>query len=223
MNSIEGLREYVRSTYPRADLTVTEPLHEGGVWSLDIDLADKQLAIQCYASGEFGISSASRETFAEGPDEVLPNLEQAKLRVDQLLSTTERTSPSIGLTLSRVREHRGLTQSQLAKNLGLRQATISGLERRGDVQLSTLRRVVAALGGVIELYAVFPDARYSLEAPVLEPFLSYVSEINIANQDLEAAKCDDTVFSLLSELGRLPDAYQIADTIRNRHSVLEMP
>ena len=41
--------------------------------------------------------------------------------------------------------------------LGLNQATISKLERRTDMYISSLRRFVEAMGGELELTANFPD------------------------------------------------------------------
>jgi DNA-binding XRE family transcriptional regulator len=61
------------------------------------------------------------------------------------------------LTLSEAREGRGVTQKNLAASLGVSQANVSRIEREGDIYLSTLRRYVEALGGHLEITAVFPD------------------------------------------------------------------
>lgn len=49
------------------------------------------------------------------------------------------------------------TQEQLAANLGVRQDTISRLEKRSDMLLSTLRHYVESMGGKLELVAQFTD------------------------------------------------------------------
>ncbi|MBU2774464.1 helix-turn-helix transcriptional regulator [Acidithiobacillus ferrooxidans] len=49
------------------------------------------------------------------------------------------------------------TQEQLAKTLGVRQDTISRLEQRSDMLLSTLRKYVESMGGTLELKVQFPD------------------------------------------------------------------
>ena len=36
------------------------------------------------------------------------------------------------------------------------------MEHRDDIQFSTLRRVIKALGGSLEIFALFSDARYRL-------------------------------------------------------------
>jgi transcriptional regulator with XRE-family HTH domain len=49
------------------------------------------------------------------------------------------------------------TQQDLATSLGVGQDTISRIERRSDLLLSTLRRYVQAMGGELELVARFPN------------------------------------------------------------------
>ncbi len=50
-----------------------------------------------------------------------------------------------------------LTQDELAQNLGVGQDTISRMERKSDMLLSTLRRHIEAMGGKLELVAYFPN------------------------------------------------------------------
>jgi predicted XRE-type DNA-binding protein len=52
---------------------------------------------------------------------------------------------------------RALTQEHLSTLLGIRQSAISKLERRADMYVSTLRHVIEAMGGPLEIRAVFPD------------------------------------------------------------------
>jgi DNA-binding XRE family transcriptional regulator len=49
------------------------------------------------------------------------------------------------------------TQVDLAEALGVGQDTISRLEQRSDMLLSTLRRYVEGMGGKLELVARFPN------------------------------------------------------------------
>jgi DNA-binding XRE family transcriptional regulator len=49
------------------------------------------------------------------------------------------------------------TQAQLAEALGVGQDTISRLEKRSDMLLSTLRHYVESMGGKLELIARFPN------------------------------------------------------------------
>jgi DNA-binding Xre family transcriptional regulator len=59
--------------------------------------------------------------------------------------------------LVELRRERGLTQVQLAERLGMTQENVSRIERAEDTQLSTIRRYIEALGGNLELHAVFED------------------------------------------------------------------
>jgi len=57
------------------------------------------------------------------------------------------------------RDSAHLMQQQLAKTLDMTQAAVSQLEQRTDVYLSTLENFVEAMGGRLEMYAVFPDGK----------------------------------------------------------------
>lgn len=61
-------------------------------------------------------------------------------------------------SLSELRRARALTQKSLAKKLGVGQESISKLESRSDLMLSTLKHYVEALGGRLELIASFPGS-----------------------------------------------------------------
>ena len=63
------------------------------------------------------------------------------------------------MPLHELRAARHLTQQQLAKSLDMTQAAVSQLEQRTDVYLSTLENFVEAMGGRLEMYAVFPDGK----------------------------------------------------------------
>lgn len=60
-------------------------------------------------------------------------------------------------TLKSLRQAVAQTQEELAVTLGVGQDTISRLEKRSDMLLSTLRRYIEAMGGKLELVARFPD------------------------------------------------------------------
>lgn len=65
-------------------------------------------------------------------------------------------------TMKELRIQRGATQADLAGRLGLTQATLCRLESKEDVTVGRLRSYVEALGGTLELMAVFPDASFKL-------------------------------------------------------------
>ena len=60
-------------------------------------------------------------------------------------------------TLKDLRKRAGQTQEELAAALGVGQDTISRLEKRSDMLLSTLRHYIECIGGQLTLVATFPD------------------------------------------------------------------
>jgi DNA-binding XRE family transcriptional regulator len=66
------------------------------------------------------------------------------------------------LTLQDIRKARKLTQEQMATTLNIGQDSISRLEKRSDMMLSTMRSYIEAMGGSLELVARFPK-----RAPVI--------------------------------------------------------
>lgn len=61
------------------------------------------------------------------------------------------------MTLRELRHARKLTQVRVARKLGITQDSVSRLEQRSDLLLSTLRKTVEAMGGNLTLVAKFPD------------------------------------------------------------------
>ncbi len=61
------------------------------------------------------------------------------------------------LTLRHLREKLGLSQSELAERLEVQQPAVSKMERRQNLELNTLRSVVNALGGTIEIIVRVPN------------------------------------------------------------------
>ena len=61
----------------------------------------------------------------------------------------------IAMELRELRQEAGKTQAEVAEIAEMTQAELSKVERRDDHLLSTLRRYVSALGGRLEVVAVF--------------------------------------------------------------------
>jgi transcriptional regulator with XRE-family HTH domain len=75
----------------------------------------------------------------------------------------ERTRELLGeMLLSELRVLAGKSQQQLAKSLGIKQPGLSKLEKQSDMQISTLERIVGALGGKLEVSATFPQGRFRI-------------------------------------------------------------
>src|SRR3984893_15483113 len=81
----------------------------------------------------------------------LPEGEQAKIEARARELIAEETS------LQDLRKAIGKTQAAIAKRLKVGQDAVSKLETRSDMYISTLRSVLKAMGGELELIARFPD------------------------------------------------------------------
>ena len=126
------------------------------------DLQDELLA-HAHLLGEFGpnlgrptvdtLKGKSRQRsrpMARKLDEVMATLPKARQR------RIEARALELA-TLKDLRQAAQQTQEQLAASLGVGQDTISRLERRSDMLLSTLRHYVQSMGGTLELVARFPN------------------------------------------------------------------
>ena len=87
-------------------------------------------------------------------DEILEKLspqqrEQVEQRAAELIAQQ--------MTLQDLRQARHLTQQHMAQRLGIGQDSVSRLERRSDLLLSTLRSYIEAMGGHLRLIVEFPD------------------------------------------------------------------
>lgn len=83
---------------------------------------------------------------------------QAKMSPESRTRSQEKARRMVrDMALNELREARQLTQQQLAEQLGVRQPAIAKIERRTDMYLSTLRGVIKAMGGELDIRAVFPD------------------------------------------------------------------
>jgi DNA-binding XRE family transcriptional regulator len=84
-----------------------------------------------------------------------------------------------GLTLAALRESCGVTQGEVAEALAVSQSNVSRIEHQDDFYLSTLSSYVAALGGRLELTAVFPERTVSLVVSSAEQEVSTPSSVPV--------------------------------------------
>jgi transcriptional regulator with XRE-family HTH domain len=86
-----------------------------------------------------------------------PLSRNARAHVDVLKRLME-----LEVSLTQLREARGVTQTSIAEQLATSRPNISRIERESDLHVSTLSRYIEALGGQMEVRAVFPDAAVTL-------------------------------------------------------------
>ena len=88
------------------------------------------------------------------------SLNEIKKKVSpEILKVAEEKTKQLlmELLLQKLRHARELSQEQIAGTLPVNQAAISKLERRTDMYISTLRNFIRAMGGDLEIRAIFPE------------------------------------------------------------------
>jgi transcriptional regulator with XRE-family HTH domain len=95
---------------------------------------------------------------------------------------------AIVMRLYQLREARNLTQDNLAKVLEINQGAVSRMEKRGDMYVSTLRGYIEAMGGQLQIKAIFPEGEVEIDQfetlakPLEDDFGEIESQSNSPNQ-----------------------------------------
>ena len=89
-----------------------------------------------------------RHSFAELRAKMSPEA-QAQAQAEALALGAE-------IDLAELRRARRLSQNEIAQLLHVGQSTVAKLEKRTDMYVSTLRRVIESMGGELEIVARFP-------------------------------------------------------------------
>ena len=97
---------------------------------------------------------------AKSFDELIKRTTTKKTQAKAALRTQELLGE---LILSEVRQLTGKSQQQVADALGIKQPSLSKLEKQADMHISTLQKIVAALGGELEVLAKFPTGTVRID------------------------------------------------------------
>jgi DNA-binding XRE family transcriptional regulator len=92
--------------------------------------------------------------YSELRDKMSP---EARARVEALVRDDLKK-----VALSDLRKARKLTQTAVAEQLHIDQGAVSKIEKQSNMYLQTLRSYVEAVGGKLELRAVFPSETVDL-------------------------------------------------------------
>jgi transcriptional regulator with XRE-family HTH domain len=88
---------------------------------------------------------------------------QKKISAERRARVGERVREAIKkMALDELRTAREFTQAELSQVLRVDQGSISKLERRTDMYIGTLRRYIEAMGGSLQIRAVFPDGEVQI-------------------------------------------------------------
>jgi len=69
------------------------------------------------------------------------------------------------MILRELRESLDITQAQVSHKTGIKPSNLSRLERQPDMQIATLRKIIAALGGKLEIIAKFKGTDVRIVLP----------------------------------------------------------
>lgn len=164
MNAFERLVEKVRLAYaaqPKFDIRIDRPKSADGLWFLSVIREDDFVVeIEWNRHRGFGIVAGRDLTFGGGIDEIYASAEAAFDRVAELLLSGEPTSSANPVELGELRRLRGFLQKDVAACLGITKSGVAQMERGeslGSMQIETLQRLVASLGGELVISARFPE------------------------------------------------------------------
>jgi plasmid maintenance system antidote protein VapI len=88
---------------------------------------------------------------------------QAKMPREAGVRSEEAAKKMISeIGLAELGEAMDLTQESLADTLHVKQASISKMERRSDTYVSTLSKIIEAMGGELQIIANMPNGRVQL-------------------------------------------------------------
>lgn len=170
MNSFENVRQRTEQLFGHQDgvlVFADEPARSDGVWTLTLSFGeDYMIVIEWNRHRGFGLS-AGRDLIGSGVDEVYSTPHEVLERIELLHHERLPTAADAALNLSDLRKVRGLLQSDVAARLGVSKSSVAQLEQKqvGPMQVSTLKKLVATLGGELVVAAKFPDGerRIALE------------------------------------------------------------
>ncbi len=156
MNLLETMADSVRRRVRGVEVKIDPPENPLATWYLDATRGDSAVVVDWRPRDGFGVSASEEKDIGYGdyaPDEFYEDAEAAQARVMHLLRTGEKTHPSREIDLRRVRRACKASQEDVAERLGISQASVSRIEQRNDLRLSTLRRYVQALGAELHIRA----------------------------------------------------------------------
>ncbi len=83
-----------------------------------------------------------------------------KMSTERRAMNHQRAKAAIAaMPMEQLREAREMTQVQLSEILHVTQSAVSKVERRTDMYISTLRSYVRAMGGDVQIRAIFPEGQ----------------------------------------------------------------
>ena len=171
MEQVARIRSLIEARFPQGTVRVDQVSDSRGPVWFDLNVDGQAVAIEWRQGMDIGITSLPSDRFGDGVDEVYKTPEEALARVQELFTTHSRTVCPREATLAQLRSRQRISQEDLAQLLNVSQPNVSKTERRADMSVSTLRALIEAIGGQLEV-----NARFGADVVRLSQFDSPVAD-----------------------------------------------
>jgi Helix-turn-helix len=146
---------------PEAELEISSPLRPEGIWEVSINAIDGYAAVAEWKPHRgFGLYAGLDFEPFSGVDEIHDTWQVAAARMIELWKARGSTSVDLPVAFPELRKLRGHLQKDVAAVLGITKGGLAQIEasaNEGKVQVDTLQKLVAAMGGRLVISAQFPD------------------------------------------------------------------
>ena len=164
---VARLRDGVRHACPNVVISLNEPLNPEGEWWIDIREVshepERLITLVWRPDRGFGLFTQGNG-YGDQPNELYREAERAITRITQLLTTKPDKDAALRpMDLGDLRNLVGIPQAILASTLGVQQSAVSRTEQRSDIKISTLAGQISAMGGRLEIRALFDDFEATIE------------------------------------------------------------
>jgi hypothetical protein len=150
LSSIEGLR-----------CELGKPVQKDGLWTFTIIGGDGYLLELGWQKHRgYALSAGYEHDFGAGFDEICTNGDEAFVRSVSLVERRGATLSNAPMTVAELRKLLGVLQHDLAAQLGMTKGGLAQLEKAGSLgrmQVGTIEKLIAGLGGKLVLSAQLPN------------------------------------------------------------------
>ena len=143
------------------ELEISRPLRPDGIWEVSLSAANGYAVVAQWKQHRgFGLVAGLEFEPFGGVHEIYATWEVTADRMISLWKARAATNPNLPVPIADLRKQRGQLQKEVAAQMGITKGGLSQIEvsvDEGKVQIDTLSKLVAAMGGRLVLSATFPD------------------------------------------------------------------
>ena len=143
------------------ELEINAPFHADGVWEASLNAPDGYaVVVEWRQHRGFGLVAGREFELFGGVHEIYGSWRFTADRMIELWDARAETSADLAVPVAELRKLRGQLQKDVAEQMGITKGGLAQIEAsalEGKVQVDTLGRLIAALGGRLVISAAFPD------------------------------------------------------------------